>query len=322
VYQNIGTGGTIASMTSAINSSAAWTFFVVYVTQYALPTVTTQAISTQDAQGFPVIGNGTITYDGGTGDVLERGIVYGTTSVGSTPGNVAPASSGYAEVVQETVGNYAVAAFTERIFDMLNGAVIIDSYALANQNNEFPVYATLSSVGQTISVSKTSVINTASFIAKIVGTVTGNVTASIYAITGSFGSTAVPTGSALATSDNINITSISTSYQTVTFTFSGANKITLTSGTNYALVVNYSGGSAGNVLELGVNTSAPTADGNFVFYSSGSWFTGGNSIAITYVLNGAITYYARAYTRNSQGYAYGAEVSFAPNYQIAFLGSD
>ena len=52
----------------------------------------------------------------------------------------------------------------------------------------------------------------ARFRLKKVGSPTGNLTVNLYSITGSFGTTAVPTGAALATSSTLDVTTLTTSY--------------------------------------------------------------------------------------------------------------
>jgi uncharacterized protein YjbI with pentapeptide repeats len=94
-------------------------------------------------------------------------------------------------------------------------------------------------------------------------TPTGNAVAKIYAISGTPGTNAIPTGTALATSDNFDVSTLTTSYVLTTFTFSGANIIRLSEGTTYALTIEYSGGSASNVV---------TPEG-----SSGDLYSGQNS---------------------------------------------
>lgn len=107
--------------------------------------------------------------------------------------------------------------------------------------------------------------------------VTGNMTSSIYNITGTLGTNAAPTGSALATSDPVSITTTNTgnnviNMSLITFSFSGANRISLTSGTNYAVSVEYSGGGAGTGLYVGEDTSAPSYVGNTIFrLNAGTW---------------------------------------------------
>ena len=74
----------------------------------------------------------------------------------------------------------------------------------------------------------------------------GTLYMSIYNITGTFGTNAIPTGSALATSDTISPSSLSPSYLGLAWTafnFSGSNQITLFSSTYYAFILRYTGTS-------------------------------------------------------------------------------
>jgi len=78
---------------------------------------------------------------------------------------------------------------------------------------------------------------------------TTNMTITIYAMTGTYGTNGKPTGSVLATSDAISSSSLSTTLTSTEFAFSGANQIDLTSGTHYCLSLNFydSGGSTREV---------------------------------------------------------------------------
>jgi hypothetical protein len=101
------------------------------------------------------------------------------------------------------------------------------------------------------------------------GTPTGNITADLYAITGTYGSTDVPTGAVLATSDTIDISTLSTSASWVSFTFSGANIVALTAS-HYAIVVNTTGISTSSGLVFNYDASSPSHGGRRVIYN-GSW---------------------------------------------------
>lgn len=110
------------------------------------------------------------------------------------------------------------------------------------------------------------------------GLPTGNATVSIYAHSGTYGTSSVPTGSALATSDNFDISTLTTSFALVTFTFTGAEKITLTNGTYYCLVLENSNGDNGNYVLMGMDGTAPTHSGNKAhgnvigFLAAESWY--------------------------------------------------
>ena len=98
---------------------------------------------------------------------------------------------------------------------------------------------------------------------------TGNVYAVIYAHTGTFGSSGVPTGTPLATSDAIDITTI-TSTDLYEFIFSGAEKITLDDDTHYFLSIEYDGGTATTFLILRINFG-DSHEGNMALYNGSSW---------------------------------------------------
>lgn len=64
-----------------------------------------------------------------------------------------------------------------------------------------------------------------------------NLRVEIYAHSGTYGTSSLPTGSILAVSDEIDPDTLSTSLAEVTFNFTGANRITLGNGTRYCFVV-------------------------------------------------------------------------------------
>jgi hypothetical protein len=99
---------------------------------------------------------------------------------------------------------------------------------------------------------------------------TGHVQVAIYNVTGVYGSTEVPTGDPLAYSNVIDVTTIPTSYTLTTFTFSGANRITLSDSTDYGLAV-IATGTMTNNINIGAHTT-PTYPGNAITLSSGLWF--------------------------------------------------
>ena len=72
------------------------------------------------------------------------------------------------------------------------------------------------------------------------GSPTGNCYARLYAVTGTIGTDAVPTGSVLATSDAKDVSTISTSTGLVEFSFSGAEQYELQASTNYYIGIYFS----------------------------------------------------------------------------------
>lgn len=103
---------------------------------------------------------------------------------------------------------------------------------------------------------------------KTVGAPTGNVVAKLYAHSGSFGSSSVPTGGALATSNNVAITTLTSSYSTVEFYF--ATPYEMAASTNYVIAVEYSGGGVSDYIDVrglaGTGTHAGNRSSN-----TGSW---------------------------------------------------
>lgn len=89
--------------------------------------------------------------------------------------------------------------------------------------------------GQAITLAQACPIKKASFSLYKYNSPTGNLYAKIYAATGTVGTNAKPTGSALATSGSYSISSLSTSAAWVTFTFSTAYSA---SAGNYVIVLN------------------------------------------------------------------------------------
>lgn len=149
---------------------------------------------------------------------------------------------------------------------------VIDSYAEANRSTDINMYAAnqAAKVAQSFT-GNGSILGKATFYLKKAGSPTGNATAKIYAHSGTFGSTSVPTGAALATSDNFDVSTLTGSSQLIDFTFSGANKIALSNGTRYCVAIEHATGDASNRVQLAVDDSSPTHGGNIAFDDAGTW---------------------------------------------------
>lgn len=116
-------------------------------------------------------------------------------------------------------------------------------------------------------------LDSAKFYLAKVGSPTGNITAKIYALSGTYGNGSVPTGAALATSGNVDISTLTGSFVLKTFSFSGANQILLSASTNYFIVVTYTAGDVSNYLAVGVSGGTPARAGNSAFSSNGTVWT-------------------------------------------------
>ena len=123
------------------------------------------------------------------------------------------------------------------------------------------------------------------------GNPTGNIVVQIYAMTGTYGTSGKPTGSVLATSDNVDVATGVLNYvgdnagqNVVTFPFSGANRITLTDRTNYCAIMYWGGGDDSNNLTDAHEYPRYSAHpGNTAYSSNGSSWSINSSIKQFYV---------------------------------------
>ena len=121
-----------------------------------------------------------------------------------------------------------------------------------------------------------------------VGNPTGTCHAEVYAHAGTYGTSSVGTGSPLAASDTIALSSISTSLTTYTFTFTGTNKIALAAGTNYVFVVAGTANNASNYIRTRIDTATLDHSGNYTFKYSSTWGYQSTSEISYFVVNGTV----------------------------------
>jgi len=103
-------------------------------------------------------------------------------------------------------------------------------------------------------------------------TLTGNLKAYLYAHTGTFGSGGLPTGDILATSDSLDMSTLTTSYTLYTFTFDGT--YVLVANTAYCLIIYSTDGSmTGSTYPRIGAVGTGTHEGNGIRYLSaiGNW---------------------------------------------------
>jgi hypothetical protein len=82
----------------------------------------------------------------------------------------------------------------------------------------------------------------------------------LYAHSGTFGSSSVPNGAAVATSSNVSLTTLTSAYQTVEFQF--PTPYVMTAATNYVVTVEYSAGDGSNYVHVRGLAASGTAAGN------------------------------------------------------------
>jgi hypothetical protein len=95
---------------------------------------------------------------------------------------------------------------------------------------------------------------------------TGNAVVKLYAHSGTYGSSSVPTGTALATSNTFDVSALTSGQTLVKFTFS--SPYTLSASTYYVIVLEYTNGDATNYIGIMDNSTALGGNGS---YYNGSW---------------------------------------------------
>jgi len=175
---------------------------------------------------------------------------------------------------------YVPPAITQAAYGFYNdgteaGVLAIDSYSEANYDGSLTIGTTYTGFAQSF-LGTGQQLGSARFYLNNTSSATGSMFAKVYATTGTHGTSAVPTGAALATSDAVNASTVGASFGWITFPFSGANNITLTNGTVYAVTVEF----AGTFMGLGSDSSAPTHGGNGARFTASAWtaYTAGDLI--------------------------------------------
>ncbi len=159
------------------------------------------------------------------------------------------------------------------------GVSTLSSYATSNQDSLQNVGdGTTTGVAQSFTT-PAATANTnargcfarAQFFLKKVGSPTGNAVAKIYAHSGTLGTSSVPTGAALATSTNVDVSTLTGTLTLTSFVFDEANWAQFTAGTNYVVALEYSGGDASNYVQAGYDASAPGHAGNKSTFNGSVW---------------------------------------------------
>lgn len=139
----------------------------------------------------------------------------------------------------------------------------------STQNSDQAVYSG-SVIGVSQSFTATAFrMSSVKFYLKKVGSPTGNVTVELRTHSGTLGTSSIPTGVALAISNTLDITTLTTSYQLIEFTFPWYFQYLFTA-TNFCVTVNYSGGDVSNCLNVGYNSSSGHG-GNKATNTGGTW---------------------------------------------------
>jgi len=121
--------------------------------------------------------------------------------------------------------------------------------------------ATITGAAQSFAVGANAMLVTkVTFQCKATGAPTGNMTASIYTITGTHGSSAIPNTLVGSVSVGLDTSKLTTTYEETTFHFT--DPISLSASTNYAIVIEHANGDASNYVQVDGLATSGTHAGN------------------------------------------------------------
>lgn len=184
--------------------------------------------------------------------------------------------------------SYDGLTFSGNDFDVANAvdATTTDSYSETNRNTDQALgNGTIIGAGQSLT-GDGNVLSRARFFLSKTLSPTGDITAKLYAHTGTFGTDGTPTGSAVATSNTVSAAGLTTTPTLTDFEFE--DEFTLVNTTKYFVVLEYSGGDASNYVNVGVDTTTPGHGGNFATLTGSTWTAAGGTDGCFYVFTGAI----------------------------------
>lgn len=174
---------------------------------------------------------------------------------------------------------YNVQIDSVNTFNSQSLAQPVDSYSDSNSDGLLSLNNTNFAVAQSFTGDGRTLNNTKLYLLKS-NAPTGNAVVNIYKHSGVYGSGSLPEGSPLATSNNLDVSTLTTSAAEYSITFSGGNQIVLTDGVKYVFAIEYTAGTSSAFVRVRCDTSSPTHSGNASTKSStGYWALSGNDLA-------------------------------------------
>jgi hypothetical protein len=170
------------------------------------------------------------------------------------------------------------------ILSLVTSATLIDSNpntngheTLLNALHPSNDSGVLSDEGQSFTTLTSSYkITSVVFIGYKVGNPTGKAFAVLYAHSGVYGNSSIPTGSPLATSDGFDMSTLADSDRNITFTFNASQQYTMQATTHYC--IDFQNPSSGTInssncgywrFKAGDVSPNPTHNGNEFYYAAG-----------------------------------------------------
>lgn len=184
--------------------------------------------------------------------------------------------------------DYEGLTFSFNEYDILNfaDATVDSEYAWSNQDGTYQLYYGLQGASQSFDTGASSgVLSRAQFYMYQSGTPAGNIVANLYAHSGTFGSSSIPTGDPLATSNAVAADSLPTSIGVVDFEFE--DEYTMSAYTNYVIAVEYD--DEGPVY-IGYDGTSPIHSGNAATTNGTTWTPDNTKDLVHRVLIGAVVH--------------------------------
>lgn len=145
------------------------------------------------------------------------------------------------------------------VFMSVAHAATVDSYSSTNYDDFFNDAGDQHAQSFTSNGSAYTLTGASFYLKKPVACV-GNIYVKLYSHTGTYGVSSAP-NSLLATSDPLDCSTITGSFTSIYFNFSGGEQYSMTLGTHYVMAVDASGIGA-TAFQIGMDTTASTHDGN------------------------------------------------------------
>lgn len=171
-------------------------------------------------------------------------------------------------------------------------STVIDSYSESNASGVFPMDSLETvGLGQSFTGNGYKVTSAKFYIKKQAGSPTGNAYARLYAHSGTFGTSSIPTGAALAESLPFDVSTLTTSYALTEFTFDSTEQYIVADGSHYIITLEYNGGDWDNSIACAADTFAPVShDGNLCYtFDGSSWYASSSYDDCFYVLGDEVS---------------------------------
>lgn len=191
---------------------------------------------------------------------------------GWDPAEWSGVDNAYVHQVDSSSGNTSVVEIDTAGGTQVSGSVVTspsivmlgdldDNYPSSNNNTSTQLgTGGAKQLGQSFTAGISAPLTAATFYLRKVGSPTGTMVAKLYSHSGTYGTSSQP-GTLLATSNTWDVSRGTAAFSLVTFYFS--TPYTMTSGTNYVIVLETtSGDGATNFIESALDSTSPTHSGN------------------------------------------------------------